>query len=80
MMFLAADHETTASLVQWALHLLAPHPQYQALLRNEIRATFPARAHDLRRPRLEWRDHEERAFGHRVPVEHAPRTVSDTGG
>lgn len=41
MTFLAAGHETTSTLVQWALHLLTLHPQYQTLLRTELRNKFP---------------------------------------
>ena len=42
MTFLVAGHETTATLVQWALHLLTLHPHYQVILRTELRNKFPA--------------------------------------
>jgi cytochrome P450 len=41
MTVLAAGHETTASLLQWALFQLTRDPQDQKLLRDEIRGTFP---------------------------------------
>lgn len=36
MTFLAAGHETTASSMQWAIHLLSLHPEMQSRLRKEI--------------------------------------------
>ncbi|KAA8909688.1 cytochrome P450 [Sphaerosporella brunnea] len=42
MTFLAAGHETTATLLVWAMHLLTLHPQWQHTLRAEVRAAFPA--------------------------------------
>lgn len=38
MTFLAAGHETTASALTWALHLLSQNPQVQSRLRAEIRS------------------------------------------
>ncbi|KAJ5549695.1 hypothetical protein N7535_002368 [Penicillium sp. DV-2018c] len=40
--FLAAGHETTASALTWACYLLHQHPEYQARLREEIRAKIPS--------------------------------------
>ena len=42
MTFLAAGHETTSSSIQWAVYLLALHPDIQTRLRNEIRASIPS--------------------------------------
>jgi cytochrome P450 len=41
MTFLAAGHETTATLLTWAVHLLIEHPKWQKILRDEIRGAFP---------------------------------------
>ncbi|GAP87193.1 putative cytochrome P450 3A13 [Rosellinia necatrix] len=40
--FLAAGHETTSSALSWASYLLAKHPHYQKILREEIRHALPA--------------------------------------
>jgi len=40
MTFLGAGHDTTATAVTWALHLLAQHPEVQEKLREEIRKHF----------------------------------------
>ncbi|OOF92899.1 hypothetical protein ASPCADRAFT_133286 [Aspergillus carbonarius ITEM 5010] len=40
--FLAAGHETTASAFIWACYLLTQHPEYQSLLRAEIRSRIPS--------------------------------------
>ncbi|KAK9859635.1 hypothetical protein MYU51_013805 [Penicillium brevicompactum] len=37
MTFLAAGHETTASVLTWAIYVLALHPKIQQQLRDEIR-------------------------------------------
>ncbi|KAI5455676.1 cytochrome P450 78A3 [Mariannaea sp. PMI_226] len=39
--FLGAGHDTTATAVAWALHLLSTHPKVQSQLRQEIRTHFP---------------------------------------
>ncbi|MCJ1467384.1 hypothetical protein MMC07_006008 [Pseudocyphellaria aurata] len=41
MTFLAAGHETTATAVTWAAHLLCLHPDVQTRLRQEIRENLP---------------------------------------
>lgn len=41
MTFLAAGHETTATAMTWAAHLLCLHPGVQARLRYEIRKNLP---------------------------------------
>ena len=41
MTFLVAGHETTATAMVWAIHALCQNPQYQARLREEIRANLP---------------------------------------
>ncbi|CAO3631482.1 unnamed protein product [Cunninghamella blakesleeana] len=38
--FLAAGHETTATIVSWTLHTLAHHPNIQEELRNEVQQLF----------------------------------------
>ena len=42
MTFLAAGHESTATLLVWAIHMLTLHPRHQTQLRDELRAAFPA--------------------------------------
>ena len=41
MTFLAAGHETTATALLWAFHLLCLHPDSQTRLRREVRANLP---------------------------------------
>jgi cytochrome P450 len=41
MTFLAAGHETTATQLSWAIHLLIEYPKWQKILRDEIRGAFP---------------------------------------
>lgn len=41
MTFLAAGHETTATAMVWAVHLLCLHPEIQTRLREEIRNNIP---------------------------------------
>ena len=41
MTFLAAGHETTATAMTWAIHILAQHRDIQSRLRAEIRAHLP---------------------------------------
>lgn len=41
MTFLAAGHETTATAMVWAVHLLCPHPEVQTRLREEVRNSIP---------------------------------------
>lgn len=42
MTFLAAGHETTATAMTWAAHLLCLHPDVQTRLRQEIRNYLPS--------------------------------------
>lgn len=42
MTFLAAGHETTASALMWAIHLLCTHPDVQKKLRAEVRESLPS--------------------------------------
>lgn len=44
MTFLAAGHETTASALTWALHLLSQNPEVQSRLRAEVRSQIPSPA------------------------------------
>ncbi|KAI0547518.1 cytochrome P450 [Xylaria curta] len=39
--FLAAGHETTSSALTWACYLLAKYPNFQDILREEIRRALP---------------------------------------
>uniref|UniRef100_U9U106 Cytochrome P450 n=1 Tax=Rhizophagus irregularis (strain DAOM 181602 / DAOM 197198 / MUCL 43194) TaxID=747089 RepID=U9U106_RHIID len=41
MTFLVAGHETTSVTTSWALYLLAHHPHYQDLLREELVKAYP---------------------------------------
>lgn len=41
MTFLAAGHETTATAMTWAVHLLCLHPEVQTRLREEVRNGIP---------------------------------------
>ena len=40
--FLAAGHETTASVFTWAIYELCKHPEMQTRLREEIRSNIPS--------------------------------------
>lgn len=42
MTFLAAGHETTASVMTWAVYLLCKHPEIQTRLRAEVREHLPS--------------------------------------
>lgn len=42
MTFLAAGHETTATAMTWAVHLLCQHPDVQTRLREEVRNGLPS--------------------------------------
>lgn len=42
MTFLAAGHETTATAMTWAAHLLCLNPEVQTRLRQEIRTNLPS--------------------------------------
>ncbi|EEP76268.1 predicted protein [Uncinocarpus reesii 1704] len=42
MTFLAAGHETTATSLQYAIHLLCKHPEMQTRLRDEIHSNIPS--------------------------------------
>jgi len=55
--FLLAGHETTAKTLGWCLYLLAMHPEAEARLREELRATVGDRvpqAGDLRALHYGW--------------------------
>lgn len=39
--FLAAGHETISVGITWAIYMLCLHPEWQAILREEARRTFP---------------------------------------
>jgi cytochrome P450 len=41
MTFLGAGHDTTATGVAWAIHLLSAHPDVQTRLRDEVRQCMP---------------------------------------
>ncbi|PVH77173.1 cytochrome P450 78A3 [Cadophora sp. DSE1049] len=47
MTFLLAGHETSAAAMTWAIWLLCLHPDVQAKLRAEIRATLPPLTQDM---------------------------------
>ncbi|RPA84155.1 cytochrome P450 [Ascobolus immersus RN42] len=40
--FLAAGHETTATALTWCVYQLTTHPEWQTLIRNEVRTNIPS--------------------------------------